>query len=111
MNEIKMRLANDEEIAIDAFNLPLHVLVDCPSKAEGLAIWAKLTPENLETVTILEGDQTTATFANVTLVTAQFQVYDAGGVTAHFFMTGENRSSASENDYVRAAKILLGEEE
>lgn len=112
MNYLKMILANGEEIAIDSFSLPLHVVVKCTSKTAALAIWSKLTSENLEDVTFTENGERTAEFANVAITSVQFAMTeDSNDVTAHFFMFGENRSNSEEDEYVTAAKILLGEEE
>lgn len=112
MNYLKMILANGEEIAIDSFSLPLHIVADRASKADALDVWQKLTPEALEDVTIFENGEKTAEFANVELTSAQFVMYEeSDNVTVHFYMSGENRSSNHEDEYVTAAKILLGEEE
>lgn len=112
MNDLKMTLANGEEVAIDSFSLPLHVVVNCTSKAAALAVWQKLTPENLEDITFFENGEKTAEFANAGITSVQFAMAEGSNdVTAHFFMFGENRSSAVDAEYVTAAKILLGEEE
>ncbi len=112
MNDLKMTLANDEEIVIDSFSLPLHVVINCQSKTAALAIWQKLTPQNLETVIFTENGERTAEFANVAITSVQFVMNeDNSNITLHFYMFGENRSASDEDDYVTAAKILLGEEE
>ena len=111
MNDYKMILADDEQIVIDSFTLPLHVVVNCESEASALAIWQKLIPENLETIVFFEGSEKTAEFANVELKSVQFVPNEGCIITAHFYFLGENRSASAENSYVSAAKILLGEEE
>ena len=112
MNDLKMTLANGEEVAIDSFALPLHVIVNSASKTAALAVWQKLTPANLETVTFFENEEQTAEFANVKITSVQFVMNeDSNVITSHYFMCGENRSNSDEDDYVTAAKILLGEEE
>lgn len=111
MNDLKMILANGEEAAISSFGLPLHIVADCPTREAAASGWEKLTPENLEDLKITENGEVIAQFANVVLGSAQFVTNDNGSVTAHFYMSGENRSAAENNEYVIAAKILLGEEE
>lgn len=110
MNEVKMVLANGEEVEVAGFSVPLAVVLDCKSNEDAVAVWQKLTPENLENVSITQNGETVAAFQYVNLTTAQFVLNDDGRVTAHFYMRGEN-AVKTDDEYVLAAKILLGEEE
>lgn len=110
MNDLKMTLTGGEEVAISSFGVPLHIVADCPTREAATSAWEKLTPENLEDLKITDNGDVIAEFVNVKLVSAQFVSNENGSVTAHFYMDGENRSAAADNEYVIAAKILLGEE-
>ena len=110
MGGFVLALANGDEIALDSVTLPLHAVIDCATREDALDIWDLLTPENLQSVTVYEGDVKTAEYVNVHLNSVQF-VPNSGAVTAHFYMSGDvNSESTDENEYVIAAKILLGEE-
>lgn len=110
MNDVKLVLANGEEIEVAGFSVPLAVVVNCKSNEDAVAVWQKLTSENLESVSITQNGETVASFQYVTLTNAQFVLNDDGNVTAHFYMRGEN-AAKTDDEYVLAAKILLGEEE
>lgn len=110
MNDVKLILANGEEVEVAGFSVPLAVVLNCKSNEDAVAVWQKLTPENLENVSVTQNGETVASFQYVTLTNAQFVLNDDGNVTAHFYMRGEN-AVKTDDEYVLAAKILLGEEE
>lgn len=105
MDEIRVILADGSAFTIAEFSLPLHI-VATGTKEELVALWDTLTPENLKTVSVTVGGNTALTCTEVVLDGAQF-VGSTGTITAHFYMRG---NSVADNDYIRAAKILLGEE-
>lgn len=110
MNDVKLVLANGEEVEVAGFSVPLAVVLNCKSNEDAVTVWQKLTPENLENVSVTQNGETVASFQYVTLTNAQFVLNDDGNVTAHFYMRGEN-AVKTDDEYVLAAKILLGEEE
>lgn len=95
-NELKMKLATDEEIRIKSFGVPLHVVADCDSQAAALELWGKLTPEALASVEFYDGEEKTARFENVKIDSTQFVTNDYGAMTVHFYMHGKNRSAEAE---------------
>lgn len=105
MDEIRVILADGSEFAIAEFSLPLHIVVN-GTQEELIALWQTLTAENLETVSVTVGGEAVMTITGAVLDGAQF-VGNSGTLTAHFYMHGDG---IADNDYVQAAKILLGEE-
>ena len=110
MQELIMVLADGTEIQISQFAYPMHAVVLCESKEDGLAKWELLTPDNLNSVTIKQNGEALAAYQYVGLDGAQFVNNADGTVTAHFYMQGE-RLPHPDAEYVTAAKILMGEEE
>lgn len=105
MDEIRVILADGSAFTIAEFSLPLHIVVT-GTQEELVALWNTLTPENLKTVSVTVGGVTALTSTEVVLDGAQF-VGSSGTITAHFYMHGDG---FADNEYVQAAKILLGEE-
>lgn len=105
MDEIRVILADGSAFTIAEFSLPLHVVVT-GTQEELVALWNTLTPENLKTVSVTVGGEVVLTCTDVVLDGAQF-VGSSGTITVHFYMHGEG---FADNEYVQAAKILLGEE-
>lgn len=109
MVNLKMVLHDGTEMEISQFAYPMHAVVPCESKEDGLAKWALLTQENLTSVQITQNGEALAAFQYAGLEGVQFINNADGTVTAHFYMQGE-RLASPDAEYVTAAKILLGEE-
>ena len=75
--------------------------------------WGKLTPENLSSVIIQLDGQTIQRLQGLTLDGVQ-AVYNSGGtITGHFYFHGAEPvgvKTQEDEEYIQAAKILLGEE-
>ena len=111
MDELKLLLADGTEISIDGYALPMNVMVCNCTKAQVVALWDQLTEENLSLVSIKDSCGTLLTFHDAVLDGTQTVANSDGTMTAHFFMHGAVDSTAAEDaEYIRAAKILLGEE-
>lgn len=110
MKELKMILKDGSEISLSEFTLPLHIVVVRDTKEEVLALWDKLTPDNLEEVTIQEDGETLFTFLHAGVTGEQIVVNADNTLTGHYYLEGE-RQPPVDAEYVTAAKILLGEEE
>ena len=96
MNDLKMNLRDGTEVEIDSFSLPLHIVATRDTQMDAIALWSMLTPINIENITIYDGDERTAKFANCVLTSVQFVPFGEK-ITAHFFMRGENRSDDRED--------------
>jgi len=76
------------------------------------AAWEKIATENaLDEVSIDRDGDTIQRMKNIKLDGAQAVYNPSGTITGHFYFRGDVVATEAENDeYVRAAKILLGEE-
>lgn len=108
MENMKMVLQDGTELEIVEFALPMHAVVHCATKEEALSKWALLTQENLAAVQIRQKDTVLFAFQYAGLTGVQYVLNDDGTITAHFYMAGE-RATHPEEEYISAAKILLGE--
>lgn len=112
----KLRLADGQEIGIGGYGTPFFTVVSYETRAAAVDDWAKLIPEALKAVSIIETETNAvlSAYANVVLDSVSFTVNpDNGRVTAKFNFHGEavGEASADDADYIEAAKILLGEVE
>lgn len=113
MNDLKMILTDGTALSIDAFGLPMHAVTTCANEDELLSIWKQLTPFNLGTVEIQQDGVTVFKFAGGQLDGVQTVTNGNGSMTVHFYMSGVRLETGTDTDqeYVTAAKIMLGEEE
>lgn len=112
MSDLKMILADKSEILIDEFTVPAHAVVVCDTDEQVVAIWKRLTEENLVSVTVKYGDKDMLGYRYAGLTGVQCVENENGTKTAHFYIDGELVfGSEEDNAYITAAKILLGEEE
>ena len=109
MNNLKMVLHDDTELAMEQFGLPMHAVFQCVDNADMQSKWDLFTPDKLMTMKIKQNDSTIFTFASVTLDGLQCVMNGDGSVTAHFYFAGTNTSTI-DTEYAEAGKILLGEE-
>lgn len=112
MDELKLVLADGSEIHIDSYALPMTVTVNGCSKAKVVELWDQLTEENLSLISIKEGSDTLLTYHDAVLEGTQTVTNTDGTLTVNFFLRGAIETTAAEDaEYIRAAKILLGEVE
>lgn len=110
MKDLKMILTDGTEVGLEEFTLPMHIIAACTSKEEVLALWDRLTPENLTEVKIKEDGETLFTFLNAGVTGQQSVLNPDNTITAHFYLDGE-RAALADPEYETAARILLGEVE
>lgn len=110
MENLKMVLQDGTEISISEFALPIHVVVQCADKEDALAKWESMTQENLASVQIQQNDDVLFAFQYAGVTDVQYVLNANGSITAHFYMDGE-RAPLPDEEYIEAAKILLGEAE
>lgn len=107
MSELKAVLHDGSEIGIEEFALPIHLTVICATREELMDLWDRLSTENLSELSIRKNGEVQQMFANVTLDGVQTIINADATLTVHFYMHGEG---ATDNEYIQAARILLGEE-
>lgn len=109
MEDLKMVLKNGQEIAIVNFALPLSVAVHCKFIQEITEIWEQLhNQEAMEQVEIVRDGLTSGTYFGVMVDGAQIVDNGDDTLTVHFYLHDSGERVVDE--YVQAAKILLGEE-
>lgn len=109
MEELKMVLKNGQEIALVGFALPLSITMNCQSVQEMAEIWEQLhDQEAMERVEIDWDGLTSGTYFGVAVDGAQIVDNGDDTLTVHFYLHDGGERTADE--YVQAAKILLGEE-
>lgn len=88
-------------------------VISASDAGEFIEVWQKLTAESaLEDVTITKDDDIIQRMKNIILDGTQAVYNPNRTITGHFYFRGDVISSETESeDYVMAAKILLGEEE
>lgn len=107
MNDIRLILANDDEIEVAEFTMPMNVIV-IGSKEDVLNAWGKLTEEALNEVSVYADGARLMTMRYVKIDSVQFIRNSDDSYTGHFYMSSYSAQSA-ENEYEMVAKILLGE--
>lgn len=111
MSKLKMVLADESEVELREFTLPMHAVVTCASNDEVLAIWKRLTQDNLRSVTVMEGETAALHYQYAGLSGVQCIDNLDGTWTTHFYMEGERIAMSQEDAaYLEAGKIMLGEE-
>ena len=83
-----------------------HFVVICEDVTEFVAIWDKMTLENLSEVALKEGDTAIQTISNLILVGTQTTRNSDGSITGHFYTDG---GEFRRDEYAEAGRILLGE--
>lgn len=109
-NNLKIILHDGSEMKINAFSLPIHIIIECANQEELQEKWNKLTADNLITLSVLCNDELAFSFAHGNLDCVQSILNGDGTITAHFYFRGDN-VGIGNSEYVTAAKILLGEEQ
>ena len=109
MEQLKMALGDGSVVEIVGFALPLSVAVNCTSMSEMTEIWGRLhTDACMSKVEILRDGVACGTYYGVKPDGAQIVENGDGGLTVHFYL--HDSGERAEDEYVQAAKILLGEE-
>jgi len=112
MPNLKLVLADRSEIQIDEYSIPMHAVKVCETDDQVVAIWKQLTEENLTSVTLKYDDKDVLGYRYAGLTGVQCVENEDGTKTAHFYIDGELIfGSETNNAYISAAKIMLGEEE
>ena len=113
MSKYIVLLKDGAEIAVDEASIAPSFVVNTATKEDAVEIWNKLTIESMKEIQVKKDDVVVGTFYDATVEGVQFVVNSNGSTTAHFYLNAGVASSTTEsdNEYVQAAKILLGEEE
>lgn len=109
MLSLKLKTGESVELIDATFQ---QFVIAVPGMEEFIGAWQKLTAESaIEDVTITKDDNVIQRMKNIILDGAQAVYNPSGTITGHFYFRGDVVATEAENDeYVRAAKILLGEE-
>lgn len=108
--KLSLRLANGAKIPMDEVTLPLHTVAVYKDMTALTEVYVQLTKENLGEVSVMQDEQVIEQLSGVMLDGMQAVNNGDGTMTAHFYFSGVVETSYAD-DYVQAAKILLGEEE
>ncbi len=110
MNTIKMLLKDESEVVLVEFAVPMHATVKCDTDEEAMAIWKRLTKENLSSVMVTLNGEVIMQFSDALLSGVQCVMNPDGTITEHIYMQG-NKSPMNEEEieYINAARVLLGE--
>ena len=86
----------------------IYVLMN--SKEEVLYLWNKMTPANTSIAWIKLGDETIQVLTGLIVDGLQISYNKDDTYTVHFYFYNASFSKDVDQEYVQAAKILLGEE-
>ena len=82
----------------------------CETKEEIFYLWNKMTGQNLSRVEIKIGDQTIQVITGLNIDGMQVAYNSDQTYTVHFYYYGASYARNVDQEYIEAAKILLGEE-
>ena len=88
MNNLKIKLADNSEIAIEEFGYPLHVVAICANRKKRNKLWDTLDPGEPITFVIIQGGNPISTCRDVTVTDTQSVKNADGTLTAHFYFSG-----------------------
>lgn len=111
MDKFKVVLNDGTEIYAADVSIDPHFTVNAINKEAVMDVWNLLTPNRLVAVKLMKNEITVGTFYYVSVIGVQFVPMGDGTVAAHFYLSGSAVRSDKDDEYVKAAKILLGEEE
>lgn len=113
MSVFKIRLKDGTEYQLADGEIGSHFAIVCPDKETFINIWSKMTDENLSEVTVTVDGNTLTIMTNIMLDGAQAIYSQVGTIMGLFYFHGADYSSVEpvvvDEDYIEAAKILLGE--
>lgn len=82
----------------------------CETKEEVFYLWNKMNRQNTSRVEIKIGEQTIQVITGLIIDGIQITYNPNNTYTVHFYYYGASYAKDIEQEYVQAAKILLGEE-
>lgn len=109
---LKLILNDDTELELADGGFMSQFVILFNSRTAFNTAWGKLTPENLSSVTIQLDGQTIQRLQNLTLDGVQAVYNGDNTITGHFYFHGADpvgTMTAEDEEYIQAAKILLGE--
>lgn len=105
-----LTLRDGSQVELADATLNNDFIIKCNSNAEFYSVWNKLTVINLSKVSISKDDVIIMKMKDLTLLGAQAVIDIDGTITGHFYYNGTIYTDEENQEYVQAAKILLGEE-
>lgn len=109
MNAFTITLKDGTEYALADGAFGNKFTIICADKQMFNAVWDKMTPANLDHVTVSANGTPITVLTNIVFDGTQAVIGNNGIITGHFYFHGADYTPA-EQDYIEAAKILLGEE-
>ena len=82
----------------------------CETKEQVFYLWNKMTEQNTSRVEIKIGEQTIQVITGLIIDGMQITYNPDKTYTVHFYYYGASYAKDVDQEYVQAAKILLGEE-
>ena len=109
---MKLKIANGSTAELDQYIFTVDVIADFATKAEYFAFLSQLSDEHLARVQVMEGDKVLVDMVRATLRSTSSYENPQGRISGYFTFTAEavGKTDADGEEYVEAAKILLGEE-
>lgn len=110
---LKLILNDETELELVDGGFMTQFVILFSSRTAFNTAWGKLTPENLSNVVIQSDGQTIQRLQNLTLDGAQAVYNPDNTITGHFYFHGADpvgMKTEEDEEYIQAAKILLGEE-
>jgi len=113
MDQYKVILKDGTEVGIVEATLAPTIVVLTETKEDMMTVWGQLSHENLAEIKVCKNDVEINRFYDVVLDGTQSVVNSDGTLTNHFYMhsTASGSEATEDDEYIRAAKILLGEED
>ena len=110
---LKLILNDETELELADGEFMTQFVVLFSSRTAFNTAWGMLTPENLSNVVIQLDGQAIQRLQNLTLDGVQAVYNPDNSITGHFYFHGAEpvgTKSEEDEEYIQAAKILLGEE-
>lgn len=109
---LNMTLHNGTKIPIVDGSYTGAVVLICDNRQALMDIWDQLTPDNLQELQITQDDGTVIHTLHGAVIDGQQSVANPDGtLTVHFYMSETETGNVTKDaEYVKSAKIMLGEE-
>lgn len=108
--ELILILSDQTKIKLTDGNFIQKFTTICNTKEQVLYLWNKMTPANTSIAWIQLGGQTIQVLTGLIVDGLQISYNKDDTYTVHFYFYGASYAKDIEQEYVQAAKILLGEE-
>ena len=108
--ELKLILNDQTTIELTDATYTSKFSTVCQTKEEVFYLWNKMTQQNISRVEIKIGEQTIQVITGLIIDGMQITYNPDKTYTVHFYYYGATYAKDIEQEYVQAAKILLGEE-